>query len=55
VLLAWNADRMLMSFRGTASFVNVLADLQVHACVLRMSALSFCSALNHRHAAVRQR
>lgn len=29
VLLAWNADRMVMSFRGTASFVNVLADLQV--------------------------
>jgi hypothetical protein len=31
VLLAWSADRMVMSFRGTASFVNVLADLQAQA------------------------
>lgn len=28
VLLAWNQDRIVMSFRGTASLINVLADLQ---------------------------
>lgn len=29
VLLCWNSDTILLSFRGTASMTNVLADLQV--------------------------
>ena len=29
VLLCWNADTVCLSFRGTASMTNVLADLQV--------------------------
>jgi hypothetical protein len=28
-LLAWGPDNMVLSFRGTASMANVLADLQV--------------------------
>lgn len=30
MLLAWNADTVLVSFRGTASLANALADIQVH-------------------------
>ena len=29
VLLCWNSDTIHLSFRGTASMTNVLADLQV--------------------------
>ncbi len=29
VLLCWNSDTVHLSFRGTASMTNVLADLQV--------------------------
>ena len=40
-LLAWGPSRLVVVFRGTASFANVLADLQVgwimaasmHACM----------------------
>ena len=36
-LMAWNEDTVVLSFRGTASFRNVLADIKVrherHACV----------------------
>ena len=28
-LLAWGPDALVLSFRGTASMANVLADLQV--------------------------
>jgi hypothetical protein len=39
-LMAWSAERIVLSFRGTASWANVLADLQFwlkggtveHAC-----------------------
>lgn len=31
-LLAWGPARLVVVFRGTASFANVLADLQVSAC-----------------------
>jgi len=31
VLLAWNAERIVLSFRGTASLINVLADLKASA------------------------
>lgn len=35
VLLCWNTDTVHLSFRGTASMTNVLADLQVRfACFL---------------------
>ena len=29
LLLAWNKDMIVLAFRGTASFSNVFADLQV--------------------------
>jgi len=29
VLLAWNTNTVLVSFRGTASLANALADIQV--------------------------
>ena len=29
VVMAWSADTCILSFRGTSSFTNVLADLQV--------------------------
>ena len=32
-LLAWGGDRIVLVFRGTASFANVLADLSV-SCLL---------------------
>ena len=32
-LLAWGGDRIVLVFRGTASFANVLADLAV-SCLL---------------------
>lgn len=28
-LMAWNDDTVVLSFRGTASFKNVLADIKV--------------------------
>ena len=31
VLVAWNADTMLIAFRGTVTKANVLADLKVRA------------------------
>jgi hypothetical protein len=55
VLLAWNADRMVMSFRGTASFVNVLADLQVPARVLQRCWLMVCRVLLPQRAACGRR
>ena len=30
-LLAWSADTILLAFRGTATKVNILADLQVRS------------------------
>ncbi len=32
-LMAWNHDTVVLSFRGTASFKNVLADIKAR-CVL---------------------
>lgn len=29
LLMAWNNDRMVIAFRGTASLSNALADVQV--------------------------
>lgn len=34
VLLCWNTDTIHLSFRGTASMTNVLADLQVTPFVI---------------------
>ena len=59
VLLAWTADRMVMSFRGTASFVNVLADLQVKPGALQSKCLLMHDTLRHwyfnAHQSVRRR
>ena len=38
--MGWSADTCILSFRGTSSFTNVLADLQVTRAVLR-----FCTIL----------
>ena len=32
VLVCWNRDSVILTFRGTASMTNVLADLQVCSC-----------------------
>lgn len=32
LLMAWNANSMMLVFRGTASMANALADLQVPYC-----------------------
>ena len=32
--MGWSADTCILSFRGTSSFTNVLADLQVATPVL---------------------
>ena len=34
LLLAWNKEMIVLAFRGTASFSNVFADLQVN--ILRL-------------------
>jgi hypothetical protein len=43
-LMAWNEDTVVLSFRGTASFRNVLADIKVrrgrHACVAHQACMS---------------
>ena len=36
VLLAWSDTTCVLSFRGTSSWANVLADLEVTAAVLRL-------------------
>lgn len=33
VLVAWSRDTILLSFRGTATIRNALADLQVRLCL----------------------
>lgn len=35
VLLAWSPTRVLVSFRGTASLANALADIQVSSLFRR--------------------
>lgn len=37
VLLAWSAERVVLSFRGTASWQNLLADLQFWLTGARLS------------------
>ena len=36
VLLAWNTNTVLVSFRGTASLANALADIQVGLAALSL-------------------
>ncbi len=44
-LMAWNDDTLVLSFRGTASFANVLAD--VKACAISAnSPITVCPKMN---------
>jgi hypothetical protein len=47
-LLAWSSERIVLSFRGTASWANVLADLRFW---LKGGFSSFCGVTSARQCA----
>ncbi len=47
VLLAWNTNTVLVSFRGTASLANALADIQV--AFMHSGSLHNLRNINTRH------
>ena len=50
VLLAWNTNTVLVSFRGTASLANALADIQVGyaaSSLLPYTPFMHCSCAKH--------
>lgn len=42
LLMAWNKDVLVLAFRGTASFTNVFADLQVTGLWIQPGHLLLC-------------